>query len=106
LPGQIDLFGIGMISAYAFIRLRPYRSNVRVSRIATGVAICAAGAILWLLEDLSAVTIATGEGAHQAWHNGRRLIFGATFAVLTLASIFAQAWWRAIVGNHSSCGSP
>jgi peptidoglycan/LPS O-acetylase OafA/YrhL len=41
----------------------------------------------------------TGEGAHQAWHNGHRLIFGATFAVLALASIFAQAWWRAIVGN-------
>jgi len=99
LPGQIDLFGIGMISAYAFIRLRQYRSNVRLSRTATVLAICAAGAIVWFLEDLSAVTIATGEGAHQAWHNGHRLIFGATLALLTLASIFAQAWWRAIVGN-------
>jgi peptidoglycan/LPS O-acetylase OafA/YrhL len=99
LPGQIDLFGIGMISAYAFMRLRPYRSSVRVSRVATVVAICAAGATMWFLEDLSAVTIATGEGAHQAWHNGHRLIFGATFAVLALASIFAQAWWRAILGN-------
>ena len=99
LPGQIDLFGIGMISAYAFMRLRPYRSSVRISRVATVVAICAAGATMWFLEDLSAVTIATGEGAHQAWHNGHRLIFGATFAVLALASIFAQAWWRAIVGN-------
>ena len=99
LPGQIDLFGIGMISAYAFMRLRPYRSSVRISRVATVVAICAAGATMWFLEDLSAVTIATGEGAHQAWHNGHRLIFGATLALLTLASIFAQAWWRAIVGN-------
>ena len=99
LPGQIDLFGIGMISAYAFIRLRPYRSSVRISRIATVIAICAAGATIWFIEDLSAVTIASGEGAHQAWHNGHRLVFGVTLAALTLASIFAHAAWRGIVGN-------
>jgi len=99
LPGQIDLFGIGMISAYAFMRLRPYRSDVRVMRAATAVALCAAGALIWFLDDLSAVTIAGGSGAHQAWHNSHRLIFGATLAAFTLASIFAHGAWRAIVGN-------
>jgi len=99
LPGQIDLFGIGMISAYAFMRLRPYRSDVRVMRAATAVALCAAGALIWFLDDLSAVTIAGGSGAHQAWHNSHRLIFGTTLAAFTLASIFAHGAWRAIVGN-------
>ena len=99
LPGQIDLFGLGMISAYGYIRYRAHRFDPRVSAVATVVALAAVVAGLALMNDLHDVTVALGTGAHFAWHSDHRLVFGSVMAVLTLSSLFALPAWRALVGN-------
>jgi peptidoglycan/LPS O-acetylase OafA/YrhL len=99
LPGQIDIFGLGMISAYGYLRFRAHRFDGRVSAIATVLAAASfvVGAIM--VNNLYDVTVAYGTGAHFAWHNDHRLLFGVVMAVLTLSSLFARASWRAIVAN-------
>ena len=99
LPGQIDVFGLGMISAYLFVRFRKYSERPRVATIATAVAACSVLVALVLMNDLYDVTIANGTGAHFAWHSDHRLVFGAVVAVMTIASLFARPAWRALVGN-------
>jgi peptidoglycan/LPS O-acetylase OafA/YrhL len=99
LPGQIDLFGMGMISAYGYLRFRAHRFEPRVSAVATLVAILSLAVGTIMVNNLYDVTVASGTGAHFAWHNDHRFLFGVVMATLTLSSLFARSAWRAIVAN-------
>jgi peptidoglycan/LPS O-acetylase OafA/YrhL len=99
LPGQIDLFALGMISAYGYTRFRVYRLDRRVSAAATMVAIVSLSIGMAMVKNLYDVTVAFGTGAHFAWHSDHRLVFGAVMAALTLSSLFALPIWRSIIAN-------
>ena len=99
LPAQIDLFGLGMFSAYLFTRLdRPAR-RPRVEIGAGIVAALALVAFVWLLNDLSHMTKVGSAGDHQAWQCDHRLIVGATLTFFTLGSLLAAPMWRRAVAN-------
>jgi peptidoglycan/LPS O-acetylase OafA/YrhL len=99
LPAQIDLFALGMLSAYVYVR---YRHRLRERRIewgATALAVGATGFGTWLIDDFSHVTKTLGTADHQSWQCDHRLVVGFTIAALTLGSLFALPAWRAIVAN-------
>ncbi len=99
LPGQIDLFGLGMISSYGYLRFRMHRLDPMVSGGATIVAMVSLAIGMAMVNNLYDVTVASGTGAHFAWHSDHRLVFGTVMAVLTLSSLFAHPAWRRTIGN-------
>jgi peptidoglycan/LPS O-acetylase OafA/YrhL len=99
LPAQIDLFGLGMLSAYAFVRFRHRLREPNVERSATALAVAALGFGTWLLIDFSHVTKTMPPPDHQSWQSDHRLIVAITIAALTLGSLFALPAWRALVAN-------
>ncbi len=99
LPAQIDLFGLGMLCAYGFVRFRHRLRQPRVERFATAVAIAAFALGTWLLDDFSHVTKTMSPPDHQSWQSDHRLIVEFTIAALTMGSLFALPWWRALVAN-------
>ena len=99
LPAQLELFALGMLSAYGFMRFRHLLRQPLVERWATAVALAAFAVGIWLLNDFSHVTKTMGVADHQSWQCDHRLIVGFTIAALTLGSLFALPAWRAVVAN-------
>jgi peptidoglycan/LPS O-acetylase OafA/YrhL len=99
LPAQLDLFGIGMLSAYAFVRYDYLLGKPLVQRGATVVAIVAFAFGTWLIDDFSHVTKTLGTSDHQAWQSDHRIVVGFTIAALTLGTLFSFPAWRGLVAN-------
>ena len=99
LPAQLDLFGLGMICALAFVRNRVRLGEPRIARAATAVAVAALAFGTWLLDDFSHVTKTGSVADHQSWQSDHRLVVSLTIAALALGSLFAVPAWRRIVAN-------
>ena len=99
LPAQLDLFGLGMLCAWLFVRNRARLGEAKVARVASLVAIAALAFGTWLLADFSHVTKVGSVGDHQAWQSDHRLVVSWTIAALALGSLFATDAWRRIVAN-------
>ncbi len=99
LPGQIDLFGLGMLAAYGYTRFRTHANVTRVRAYGTAGAVAAFAFGIWLLDDFSHVTKTLRVEDHQSWQNDHRLIVAFTIAALALGSLFAADWWRSLVAN-------
>jgi peptidoglycan/LPS O-acetylase OafA/YrhL len=100
LPAVIDLFGAGMLAAYAFVVLRNRADGVDSSR-ATVISLTAC---LCAIVGLGVVSIAAGsaadpDGAHD-WINAHRILIGPLCFVFAVSTFFATAPWRSIVATR------
>jgi peptidoglycan/LPS O-acetylase OafA/YrhL len=96
LPAYLDVFGAGMLAAYAFTRARAGERGAARTRVLTAVSIAACAAFVALLAFTSALFHARSMDAVYAWMNGHRFAIGPLFVVLALSTTFAAGRWRSI----------
>jgi len=96
LPGYLDLFAFGMLSAYAYVRFgNVLRARVRYA----GPVVAIAGVVLLasLMENLYAY------GRHDlwsaVWQVDRRPLIGASFALVALGWLVSPRWWQRLLDN-------
>ncbi len=97
LPGYLDIFAFGMISAYAFSR---YGAGWQASRLRALAPLVALGAVAWLavlLESLYAHRF--DDQWSGVWQIGNRPLLGAAFAIFALASLAGPRWWKILLDN-------
>lgn len=97
LPAQIDLFGLGMFSAYLFVKYGKHLPNR--SAIATSVALVALAVWIVLVNQFAKISETGKFGVHDAWQNDHRLIVGWLIALIALGSLFGARWWRLVLAN-------
>lgn len=100
LPAVIDLFGAGMLGAYAFVTLRARAQSVEPSR-ATIISLMA---FLCAVAGLGLVSVTSSnpdpDVAHS-WFNAHRVLVGPLCFVLALSTFFAWPAWRSIVAARA-----
>lgn len=101
LPGQIDLFVLGMACAFAFVWIGKTKvaGSPTLALAATLIALVSFGFGTWLLNDFSHITQVLTTGDHQSWQNDHRLVVSWTIAAIALSSLFAARWWQRILAN-------
>ncbi len=97
LPGYLDVFAAGMLSAYAYVRLRERGADRRVQIAATLVAVAGFAALTLLLENLWSMRTADQWSTAWAIHN-RTLVAGA-FVLMGLGSLLALPYWQRVIAN-------
>jgi peptidoglycan/LPS O-acetylase OafA/YrhL len=99
MPAYLDLFGGGMLAAYAvaWVRLRRPALGAGWTVAATfGAAACVAAT--WLL-FASADRVQYVPLGAQHWDVGNRTLLAAAFCGLLATSCLAARWWRALLAN-------
>jgi peptidoglycan/LPS O-acetylase OafA/YrhL len=82
LPAVFDVFGAGMLAAYAIGSLAT-RDMTRLRLTASTVgAVVAFGSLIVLLSDLRDALVAGGSAAQYAWLNAHRVLFALDFFAL------------------------
>ncbi|HVN68164.1 MAG TPA: acyltransferase [Candidatus Binatia bacterium] len=97
LPGYLDIFAFGMISAYVFTR---YGERWRASPLRyAGPAVALAGftALVLLLENLWAYRFY--DQWASVWQIDNRPLLGAAFATIALGSLASPRWWQIVLDN-------
>jgi len=97
LPGYLDIFAFGMISAYLWTRYLSLAEGARSRAVATVAAIAGFGFLAWLLRGLYDYRMA--DQWSGVWQIDRRGLFGLAFAIVALGSLAGAGWWRALLGN-------
>lgn len=97
LPGYIDIFASGMLSAWIFARFGQQLRAPRISLAMPLVAIAGAVLLSYLLIGMfNGRTMPQWETAMQVY---TRPLYGASFAAIALGSLTAPALWQSFVGN-------
>ncbi len=99
LPAFFDIFGAGMIAAYALVELRT-RGLLR-PRAATALSGVAFALAVGGLALASAAGATLSDDAARDWLNSHRLIIGPLCIVLALSTFFAAERWRTIVAARA-----
>jgi peptidoglycan/LPS O-acetylase OafA/YrhL len=97
LPGYLDIFAFGMISAYLFTR---FGDGVRASRLrfaAPAIAVAGLATLVALLESLYAYRFS--DQWSGVWQINGRPLLGAAFAVIALGFLASPAWWQVVLDN-------
>ncbi len=97
LPGYLDIFAFGMISAYVFTR---FGAGLRASRLryaAPLVALAGVAFFIALLENLYAQRFLPQWSG--VWQITNRPWLGAAFGVIALGSLFSPRWWQLLLDN-------
>jgi peptidoglycan/LPS O-acetylase OafA/YrhL len=99
LPGTLDLFGSGMLCAYAYRRIATRAPQLAARRLVwTLVALAGFGAFAALLGGVFQARLFPGWPS--AWLVYGRSGFAGAFFVATLGSLFAVPLWQRILGNR------
>ncbi len=96
LPAFLDIFGSGMIAAYALVRLPPPVTN-RARRLFTIGSIGAFGVALAGLAQVATIGRNADIDAVYGWVNASRIAIGPLCIVLALSTSFAVERWRATI---------
>ncbi|MBV8263171.1 MAG: acyltransferase [Candidatus Eremiobacteraeota bacterium] len=99
LPGVIDVFGSGMLAAYAIAYARRLPLGRRSRLVATSVTIAAVIAMVLLVQRLAAVAAATGDPGQYQWVNAHRPLFAALFLICGVGSTIALPGWQRLVAQ-------
>jgi peptidoglycan/LPS O-acetylase OafA/YrhL len=96
LPGYLDIFAFGMLSAHVFVRTgRPRRVLAR--NLAPLVAI-GGFAMLWnLLQDCFAYRFY--DQWSSVWQIHHRPLLGVAFSLIALGSLTSPRWWQIVLDN-------
>jgi peptidoglycan/LPS O-acetylase OafA/YrhL len=97
LPGYLDIFAFGMISAYLFTRFGDRVGSSRVRYAGPVVAIAGVAALIALLENLYAYRFFEQWAA--VWQIANRPLLGAAFALIALGSLASPRWWQILLDN-------
>jgi peptidoglycan/LPS O-acetylase OafA/YrhL len=97
LPGYLDIFAFGMISAYLFVRLSA-RPRATLQRNLAALVAIGGFAMLWeLLESVFDFRFA--EQWAGVWQIHGRPLFGLAFALIALGSLLSPRWWQILLDN-------
>jgi peptidoglycan/LPS O-acetylase OafA/YrhL len=97
LPGYLDIFAFGMLSAYVFTR---YGHQIRstVVRFA-GPAVAIAGVVLLVALLESLFVFRTNDQWAGVWQIEKRPLLGLGFALVALGSLVSPRWWQLLLAN-------
>lgn len=100
LPGNIDLFMIGILAAYVYVRVSEKRPELAAK---TGrwtlLAMAGALAAIVLVNFCYSVRFNDPGDAFSAWQMRYRTFLGASFGLLAVGSLFAAPWWKKALAN-------
>ena len=96
LPAYVDLFGAGMLAAYALVavRNRPALPDRRVLAI---VSIVLFGCAVAGLSEIAWIDRTAGIDACYAWVNAHRVFIGPICIGLALSTAYAAGPWRRLI---------
>lgn len=97
LPGYLDIFALGMISAYAYVRYRSRVASTAASWVAAFVALGGFALLFALLQNLWSTRLV--DQWAMVWQTYNRTWLGVSFATIALGSLVAAPWWRRTLGN-------
>lgn len=97
LPGYLDIFAFGMISAYAFTRFGSLWRSARMRFVGLAAAIGGVVFLVALLENLYAYRFY--DQWSGVWQIDNRPLLGAAFAAITLGSLASPRWWQMLLDN-------
>lgn len=97
LPGYLDIFAFGMISAYVFVRFGERIRTTAARYAAPLIAIAGFIAAVMLLQDMFGFRLADQWAG--VWQIHKRPLLGAAFALIALGSLCAPAWWQVLLAN-------
>jgi peptidoglycan/LPS O-acetylase OafA/YrhL len=97
LPGVLDVFGAGLIGAFAFVTLRD-RTNVTRARLAGAGAFAALLAVVAGFGWADAIARAAGDDAVHRWLNAWRVAFGPLLLAVTLGAALGSPALRKLAG--------
>jgi peptidoglycan/LPS O-acetylase OafA/YrhL len=100
LPAVLDVFGAGMLAAFAFIALRDRPAQV-APRLATLGALGALVAIVGAFIAVEAIGRAAGDDGVHRWLNAWRVSFGPVLVVATLGIALGTPHLRALAGARA-----
>jgi peptidoglycan/LPS O-acetylase OafA/YrhL len=97
LPGYLDIFAFGMISAYLFTQWGNRWRASRAGAISPWIAIAGIALLVALLKSLY------GFSFHDQWAGvwqiNNRPLLGAAFALIALGSLASPRWWQVVLDN-------
>jgi peptidoglycan/LPS O-acetylase OafA/YrhL len=97
LPGYLDIFAFGMLSAYVFTRYGARVSATRWRWFGPVVAVGGFALLAGLLQNLYDFRFA--DQWSGVWQIDKRPLLGAAFAIVALASLVSPRWWQVVLDN-------
>ena len=98
VPAFLDIFALGMFSAYAVVYARTHLAWTGRARLGFTLAALASLVVLWLLLKSAAGVEFVPQG-RDAWNLLGRTGLALTLATLVISSCLAQTWWRKVLAN-------
>lgn len=96
LPGYLDIFAFGALSAYVFTQIRARGISIGWC-VGPLVALGGAALTIALLENLYGYRFA--EQWSSVWQIDRRPLLGAAFGLLALGFLVSPRWWQYLLDN-------
>lgn len=98
LPAYIDIFGAGMLAAYAFVVVR--RVDAKLNRATlTSISVVLIGIAIAGLAKVSAIDQSSGMDATYAWVNEHRILIGPLCIAIAVSTAFSSQMWRATIAT-------
>ena len=97
LPGYLDVFAAGMISALLYVRWREGQTALRMS-IATAAAIAGFAMLVLLLQNVWAMRAV--DQWSTVWQIHNRTLTACAFALMGLGSLLAFPLWQRALANR------
>lgn len=97
LPGYLDIFALGMLSAHLYARYRQRIASTSASWLAAVVALAGFALLAALLQNLWSTRLV--DQWAMVWQTYNRTWLGVAFAIIALASLVAAPAWRRALGN-------
>ena len=97
LPGYLDIFAIGMLTAYAYTRWGEWIRTTAARFAAPVVAAAGFVFLIELLQNLFGFRLASQWAG--VWQIDKRPLLGAAFAVIALGSLTSPRWWQILLDN-------
>lgn len=98
LPAYIDIFGAGMLAAYAFVVVRKRDATLNRSTL-TAISVALVGLAIAGLAKVSSIDQSAGIDATYAWVNAHRFLIGPLCIAIAVSTAFSGKAWRATVAT-------
>jgi peptidoglycan/LPS O-acetylase OafA/YrhL len=97
LPGYLDIFAIGMLTSYAFVRYGDRLKNSAARFAGPLVALAGFACAIGLLQNLFDYRMADQWAG--VWQIDKRPLLGAAFSLVAFGSLVSPRWWQVVLDN-------